>query len=80
MNDLDNSIKLLTLNQAANILKVSKRTLFRMIQNGKFPAFQVGAQWRVLESRFQQWIEQDWSESLPKSVGNDSQKNDGEKL
>jgi excisionase family DNA binding protein len=67
MNKIDTSIKLMTLGQAATILKVSKRTLFRMIQNGKFPAFQVGVQWRVLESRFQEWLEQEWSENLPKS-------------
>ena len=80
MNDLDNSIKLLTLNQAAHILKVSKRTLFRMIQNGKFPAFRVGVQWRVLESRFQEWLQQNWSENPPKSVDTDFRTTEREKL
>ena len=68
MSDVNDPIKLLTLSQAANILKVSKRTLLRMIQNGNFPAFQVGKQWRVLESRLENWVEQNGSVVLSKGT------------
>jgi excisionase family DNA binding protein len=55
----DSPIKLLTLAEAASILKISKRTLHRMIQNRQIPAFKVGGQWRILESRFQEWVQEE---------------------
>jgi excisionase family DNA binding protein len=55
----DSTIKLLTLAEAAGILKISKRTLHRMIQNRQIPAFKVGGQWRILESRFQEWVQEE---------------------
>ena len=57
MKRTDTAIKLLTLAEAATILKISKRTLHRMIQHRQIPAFKVGGQWRILESRFQEWVE-----------------------
>jgi excisionase family DNA binding protein len=56
MEAQENSIRLLTLSEVAVILKISKRTLHRMIQHRQIPAFKVGGQWRVLESRFQEWM------------------------
>jgi excisionase family DNA binding protein len=51
------NIRLLTLSEVATILKISKRTLHRMIQHHQIPAFKVGGQWRILESRFQEWMQ-----------------------
>lgn len=62
----DSAIKLLTLAEAATILKISKRTLHRMIQHRQIPAFKVGGQWRILESRFQEWV-QDEENIAPKA-------------
>lgn len=62
----DTSIRLLTLAEAASILKISKRTLHRMIQNRQIPAFKVGGQWRILESRFQEWVQEEES-TAPKA-------------
>jgi len=59
MKPADNAIKLLTLAEAATILKISKRTLHRMIQHRQIPAFKVGGQWRILESRFQEWVQEE---------------------
>ena len=59
MKPADNAIKLLTLAEAAIILKISKRTLHRMIQHRQIPAFKVGGQWRILESRFQEWVQEE---------------------
>jgi excisionase family DNA binding protein len=57
MEQQENNIKLLTLSEVATILKISKRTLHRMIQHRQIPAFKVGGQWRILESRFQEWMQ-----------------------
>ena len=59
MKKPDTAIRLLTLAEAAIILKISKRTLHRMIQHRQIPAFKVGGQWRILESRFQEWVEEE---------------------
>jgi excisionase family DNA binding protein len=59
MKNADVAIKLLTLAEAASILKISKRTLHRMIQHRQIPAFKVGGQWRILESRFHEWVQEE---------------------
>jgi excisionase family DNA binding protein len=64
MEQSDSNIKLLTLAEAARILKISKRTLHRMIQHRQIPAFKVGGQWRILESRFHEWVQE---EETPKA-------------
>jgi excisionase family DNA binding protein len=66
MNHTDNTIKLLTIAEAAIILKISKRTLHRMIQHKQIPAFKVGGQWRLLESRFNEWL-RDEENATPKA-------------
>ena len=51
------SLRLLTLSEAAELLHVSTRTLQRMIRRNDLPAFKVGGQWRVRESQLAQWIQ-----------------------
>jgi len=57
MDESLNSIRLLTLNEAAELLQVSTRTLQRMIHSGDMPALKVGGQWRVREAQLRQWVE-----------------------
>ncbi|MEX0804808.1 MAG: helix-turn-helix domain-containing protein [Candidatus Binatia bacterium] len=60
---LDN-IRLLTLDEAATLLHVSKRTLQRMIKTRELPAFKVGGQWRLRESQLRQWVENRETDSV----------------
>jgi excisionase family DNA binding protein len=55
-NDLE-PLRLLTLDEAAKFLQVSKRTVRRMVDQKEFPAFKVGGQWRVRESEVANWIQ-----------------------
>ena len=57
MNENLDNIRLLTLNEAAELLQVSTRTLQRMIHSGEMPALKVGGQWRVREAQLRQWVE-----------------------
>ena len=57
MDQKFDSIRLLTLDEAAALLQVSKRTLHRMIKINQLPAFKVGGQWRVRETQLRQWVE-----------------------
>jgi len=52
MKKTDTAISLLTLAEAASILKDFESTLHRMIQQKQIPAFKVGGQWRILEAAF----------------------------
>jgi excisionase family DNA binding protein len=57
MNDSLESLRLLTLPEAAELLHVSTRTLQRMIRRNELPAFKVGGQWRLRESQLTRWIQ-----------------------
>lgn len=57
MNNSQDKLRLLTLQDAAENLQISKRTLLRMIQKKEVPAFKVGGQWRIRESQFRRWLE-----------------------
>jgi excisionase family DNA binding protein len=59
MENTEASIKLLTLREAASILKISKRTLHRMIQTRQIPGLKVGGQWRILESRLEELVQEE---------------------
>ena len=50
-------LSFLTLAEAARILRVSQRTLHRMIRQNRMPALKVGGQWRIRESQFTKWVE-----------------------
>ena len=53
----DNARQFLTLDEAAAMLQVSKRTLQRLIQRQKMPGLKIGGQWRVPENRFMKWVD-----------------------
>ena len=65
MENTEQELRLITLEAAAAILQVSKRTLLRMIQKREVPAFKVGGQWRIRESQFRKWVE--YKESVASS-------------
>jgi excisionase family DNA binding protein len=54
-NDLE-PLRFLTLKQTAELLRMSTRTLLRMVQSNELPAFKVGGQWRFLESELIKWF------------------------
>ncbi len=50
--------ELMTLEEVATYLRLSKDTLYRMAQTGKIPASKVGTQWRFRRSEVDAWLEQ----------------------
>lgn len=42
--------KLLTVNEVANILRVSNMTVYRLVKSGQIPAIRVGKNYRIKES------------------------------
>jgi excisionase family DNA binding protein len=57
MSSVSSELKFLTLKEAARMLQISKRTVFRMVHRKIVPAIKVGGQWRIRESQFKKWIE-----------------------
>lgn len=51
-------IKVYTLDEIADILKLTKRSLYTYVKNGKLKAVKVGKHWRVSEENFKDFLEQ----------------------
>lgn len=49
-------IKVFTLDEVADILKVTKRTLYNYVKAGKLHAVKIGKYWRVSEESLQAFI------------------------
>ena len=50
--------EILTIMQAADFLKVTERTIYRLAAAKKIPAFKVGGTWRFSKAEINQWIQQ----------------------
>ena len=46
----------LTVRELAKYLKVTERTIYRMLGNRKIPAFKVGGSWRFRLAEIDEWI------------------------
>ena len=51
-----NDIKVYTLDEVADILKVSRRTLYTYVKEGKLAAVKMGKYWRVSQESLQAFI------------------------
>ena len=58
MTQTDPTRRFLTLDEAAAMLQVSKRTLHRLIRRNEMLGLKVGAQWRIPENGFLKWVEE----------------------
>ena len=45
-----------TLDEVAGYLKISKKTVYKMVRSGDLPAFKAGKHWRVLRAELGTWI------------------------
>lgn len=49
--------ELLTLEELARYLKISKPTLYKMVEKGKIPALKIANQWRFKKDDINRWLE-----------------------
>lgn len=49
---------LLTVKQVADYLKIDKFTVYRLVTQGKLPAYKVGSQWRFNKKLLEAWLRQ----------------------
>ena len=45
-----------TLEEVADILKLSKRTVYTYVHEGKLPASKIGAYWRITEEQLREFL------------------------
>ena len=46
----------LTVEEVARRFGVNVTTVYRLVQQGKLPAFKIGNQWRFSETRLEEWV------------------------
>ena len=56
----------LTLKEVAEYLKVTERTIYRMVADRKIPAFKVGGSWRFRLVEIDSWIKDQTHEVRPR--------------
>ncbi|MCQ9207557.1 MAG: helix-turn-helix domain-containing protein [Omnitrophica bacterium] len=50
--------KLMDFKEIKKYLKVSRATMYRLVNEKKIPAFKVGRQWRFKKDRLDKWLEE----------------------
>ena len=50
--------ELMTLEEAANYLRVNEKTMYRLLKRGSVPATKVGYQWRFDKASIDEWLHQ----------------------
>lgn len=56
---------IMTIEELAEYLKISKETLYKMVQKNEIPASKIGNQWRFQKSKIDSWLD-----SLSNSASN----------
>jgi len=49
--------ELITLKELSKYLKISRPTLYKMVENGKIPALKIANQWRFKRDDISNWVE-----------------------
>lgn len=49
---------IMTLDEVAEYLKIKKKTLYNLVQQGRLPGFKVGGAWRFKREDLDLWIEE----------------------
>lgn len=50
--------EILTLREVAAYLKVTEKTIYRLLGDKRIPAFKVGGSWRFRKAEIDRWIKQ----------------------
>ena len=57
MNSNTKENEILTISQVAEYLQLSEMTTYKLVQDGRIPAFKIGRSWRVSKSDLKDLIE-----------------------
>jgi excisionase family DNA binding protein len=48
--------EVLTVEEVANLLKIHRTTVYRMLKSGELPAFKIGSDWRFNRVHIEEWL------------------------
>jgi excisionase family DNA binding protein len=54
-----NTNEVMTIDELAAYVKVSKSTLYKLVQNGKVPGQKIGKHWRFRREAIDRWLDAD---------------------
>jgi len=66
---IKNQDKVLTIEELAAYLKISKSTLYKLAQEGRLPGKKVGRHWRFNRETIDSWLGEREKETAKKSAG-----------
>ena len=69
-----NSKEMLTLKEARELLKVSRNTMYNLIQQGSIPARKVGSSWRIVRHKLEDWMNQQDNKTAQLSPGSNPER------
>mgnify|MGYP001401759902 CR=1 FL=1 len=49
-------MELLTVNEATKLLRIDRKTLYKLIKRGEIPAIRLGSQWRIPKEALEKMI------------------------
>jgi len=50
--------QVMTVKEIADYLDVHPMTIYKYVQDGKIPAFKIGASWRIRKDSIRKWMEE----------------------
>jgi len=59
--------ELLTIREAAELLRVSHQTVYQLVRSGRLPAHRVGRQWRISQETLVGWLRESEAPVAPQS-------------
>ena len=68
-----NQDEILTLQEVAAYLKLTDKSIYRLAQSGRIPAFKAGGAWRFKRSDIEDWIEANKNQSNQNQGDGDGQ-------
>jgi excisionase family DNA binding protein len=69
-----NSKQMLTLKEAREMLKVSRNTMYNLVQQGTIPARKVGSSWRIVRHKLEDWMNQQDNRAESSSTGSNPER------
>jgi excisionase family DNA binding protein len=67
---MDFNERLYTVAEVAEILRVSRPTVYRMIKQKRIPTIRVGESWRISSVRLKDWMDTSVTAGWPKNDNN----------
>ena len=60
---------IMTIREVAGYLKLTEKTAYRLVAEGKIPGFKVGGSWRFRRSEIERWIDAQSKNETVRSSG-----------